>query len=174
LLLNGVFAYDTVDNHLRLTLLRSPIYGDLRVSPLDERIDYQYMEQGVHTGCIRYIPQNLKNSVACSLAAHFNNPPTVVCESNHNGDLPASYSGLSATGKGLVATVLKEAENKNGFVLRFIEYDGKKEDVKVCLDGFQEAEFTINPYEIKTMLFSADRKITELDLLENPMGGLNT
>lgn len=166
LLLDGIYAYDTVEETLRLTLLRSPIYGDLRTQPLDPQADYPIMGQGISEGRIRYINSEVSNYEATALAAQFNNPPIVICEANHTGTLPPSGSGFAVEGTGVVASVIKEAEDGIGTIVRMTEYEGKSTSVKVSLMDFPITEIALQPYEIKTILFAPDGNISEVDMLE--------
>lgn len=164
LLLDGVHAYDTADGQLRLTVLRSPIFGDLRIGELNPDLDYRYMEQGLHEGRIRVLPEALSPAEAQKQAMHWNNPPIVVCEANHPGTLPAEAEGLRLSGDAVV-TALKPAEDGDGWALRLIEYDGKAETVHICL-GERAFDARMQPYEIKTLRFRDDGSVEETDLLE--------
>ncbi|MFV0398988.1 MAG: glycoside hydrolase family 38 C-terminal domain-containing protein [Oscillospiraceae bacterium] len=170
LLLDGVYAYDTAEDSLRLTLLRSPIYGDLRTEPLDGQADYPYMGQGIHTGRIRLIPRALHNGEAMELAIHFNNPPISVCEANHPGGLSASGAGLRTEGTGALITAMKEAEDGDGMILRMVETEGAHSTLKIALGDSPPVEIALSPYEIKTMRFATDGSIRETDMLEAEQG----
>ena len=170
LLFDGIFAYDTDDGILRLTVVRSPIFGDLRTEPLNENCDYKYMEQGVHSGRIRYIPKKLGNNEAASRFAQWIIPPETVCEANHNGILPAVWQGLSVNGTNAVVTALKHAEEKDGFILRLTELDGQKSKFSVKLGDIFSDCIEIQPHEIKTLCFNSSGEVFETDLLENERG----
>ena len=164
LLLDGVSAYDT-DGGIRLTLLRSPMFGDLRMGPLNEREVRQYMEQGMHEGRISVISQAVPDSEAASLAAHWNGAPAVVCEANHPGDLPARFSSLTIEGNA-VLSAMKRAEEGDCAVLRLVEMNGRAETTRMELNGVR-AELTFVPHEIKTILINPEGNVRETDLLES-------
>jgi hypothetical protein len=88
-----IFAYTMIDKKLGLTVLRSPIYADLRISDIDLERDYDIMQQGITEGEIRIGLGEISNGSAFS--AELNNPPIVLCESNHNGKLKPVGSFLS-------------------------------------------------------------------------------
>ncbi len=163
LLLDGVSAYDT-DGGIRLTLVRSPLFGDLRIGALNEQEIRQFMEQGIHEGRIAVIPEALPNSEAASMAAHWNGPPTMVCEANHSGNLPSKYECLRVHGNAYLSAC-KKAEDSSGTVLRMVEMNGVRETVRIDLNGAM-AEIVMNPYEIKTILVDADGNWKNTDLLE--------
>lgn len=164
LLLQGVYAYNT-DRMPQLTLVRSPIFGDLRVRELDYNIDYQYLEQGVHTGSIRIVPKALTAGRASVLSAQWNAQTLTVCEANHDGDLPPVCSGLSVDADNVVVTALKQAEDENGYVLRLNECDGKAGKVNLRL-GDWTASVCIAPHEIKTIRFLKNGEVREANMLE--------
>lgn len=164
-LLDGIFAYNTGD-YPQLTLLRSPIYGDMRRFSLRPELDYEYMEQGVHTGRIRLIPEAVSANAAAAGAMAWNDPPVVVCEANHGGTLPPTATGLTIEPANTVVTALKQAEDGNGYVLRLTEYDGKGGSMQLRLGNAAPAEVEIAPYEIKTLRFLPDGSVTETNMLE--------
>ncbi len=163
LLLDGVFAYDT-DGGIRLTLVRSPLYADLRLGDLDERPVRPYMEQGVHEGRVSVIPYEMTASEAASAAAHWNAPPTVVCEANHPGELPPTDGWLRIDGNAFLSA-LKKAEDGDPAAVRLLELNGVPERVRLTLGGAC-TEIGLEPFEIKTILMEADGSVRETDLLE--------
>ena len=164
-LLNGIFAYNTGEMP-QFTVVRSPIFGDMRRGELSRDLDYEYMEQGVHTGSIRWIPEALHANVAALGAMQWNDPPVVVCEANHGGDLPPSAAGLVMEPGHAVVTALKKAEDGDGYVLRLTEYDGVASTIKLQLGAFEPAQISVRPYEIKTLRFRNDGTMHETNMLE--------
>ncbi len=159
----GIFAYDTENGIPRLTLLRSPIFGDLRIGELNYDLDYQYMGQGIHEARIRVIPLSMSVSEAANAADHWNSAPVVVCEANHPGDLPSAYKGWTCEGAELMA--VKPAEDGDGFVLRIAEKNGQAACADIGLyDRSLRAD--VNPYEIKTLRVRDDGRVEEADMLE--------
>ena len=123
ILLDGIFSYDTMDGDLRLTVLRSPVYGDLRTRALNDKLDYTYMGQGVHEARIRIVPGEISPGRAAYLAEQWNSPPVTVCEANHDGCLPPVKKGFD--GSGLKLDAVKPAEDGCGFVMRLSERLGE-------------------------------------------------
>ena len=163
LLTEGIFAYDTEDGIPRLTLLRSPIFGDLRTKELNCGLDYQYMGQGIHEARIRLVPRDMPVSEADAAAAQLNSPPVVVCEANHDGSLPPARRGCSIKGAALMA--VKPAEDGDGCVIRLAEQDGTSVSADMDLMGIRFIA-GMKPYEIKTLRVHADGRIEESDMLE--------
>jgi len=164
ILLDGISAYDTKDN-LRLTVLRSPIYGDLRIKDLDERIDYRYMEQGAHSGRIRVINRALNTLSAASQAEQWLNRPMLVCEANHGGDLPPAQSLLKVS-DGCFISAWKQAEDGNGHIIRLVEMNGEKQMISVNQMDIPAFTVTLNPYEIKTLRVLKDGSVLQVNMLE--------
>jgi alpha-mannosidase len=147
-------------NVLGLTLLRSPIYGDLRIREIDDSLDYDIIDRGIVEGRLRFSMGVGESDFADS----FQNPPTVIDECNHGGILPPtlSYFGMEQTGATLMT--LKHAEDDSSTVLRLSEDEGCAKTVTLRLRD-KEFEVTLSPYEIKTLKESADGLI-EVDILE--------
>ena len=165
LLLDGVFAYNTGEMP-QLTLLRSPIYGDMRRSIFNPELDFQYMEQGITSGRIRLIPEAISANEAAARAMEWNDLPVVVCEANHGGSLPPTAVGLTMEPAIAVVTALKKAEDGNGYVLRMTEYDGIGGTTRLRLGDLAAASVTVAPYEIKTLRFLKDGTVRETNMLE--------
>jgi len=130
LLLDGIFAYDTENNAPRLTVLRSPVFGDLRTRDLNPDLDYAYMGQGVHEARIRIVRDDMSPARAAELAGQWNSPPVIVCEANHEGTLPPTMSGMSCEGAAI--TAVKPAEDGSGDVVLRL-YEAKKADTACVL-----------------------------------------
>jgi alpha-mannosidase len=165
LLLDGIFAYNT-GTYPQLTVLRSPIYGDMRRGPLSEDLDYQYLEQGIYSGRVRLIPEAVSANAAAAGAMTWQDMPVVVCEANHGGTLPPTAVGLSMEPACAVVTALKKAEDGNGYVLRLTEYDGIGGKTRLRLGNAAPAEIVVSPFEIKTLRFLPDGTIKETNMLE--------
>ncbi len=86
-LCDSAFAYNKKGSKLAITLLRSCIYGDLRVGELDPNADYPYMQQGITEGRIRMMPVDAERKPNfADMGAQFNNPPYrhLRCEPRRN------------------------------------------------------------------------------------------
>lgn len=157
-----IFAYNMAEKKLGLTVLRSPIYGDLRIRDIDLETDYDIVGQGITEGNIRVYFGKIENMMRKS--AEFNNSPIVLCEANHSGKLKAEGSFLSVDAESVNVTVLKAAEDGCGIVVRGVEYAGvaQKIQITVCDSSY---EFDVSPYEIFTVRIEGDG-IKKTDALE--------
>ncbi len=162
LLANHIFSYTMVDKKLGFTVLRSPIYGDLRISDIDLDTDYEICEQGRQEGTVRVSFDKLKD--APIFATEFNNPPVVLCEANHDGNLKASGSFLNYDAESVCLMVLKKAEDKDTLIVRGVEFGGKSQKLKLSLFG-KDYTLDISPYEIFTAEISGE-EIKKVNMLE--------
>ncbi len=158
---NAAFAYSMKEGKLGVTLLRSPIYGDLRIEEIDLARVYDILDRGIVEGGIRV----LFSGDAWREAEAFCNPPTVIAESNHEGDLPSQKSFFSMRKEGVELMALKRAEDGVGSVLRLREREGKRVTVPFCLFG-SRYEITLSPWEIATVRL-ADGACVKSNLLED-------
>jgi len=161
---DSVFAYNLADRQLGLTVLRSPIYGDLRLDDayLDPVADYDILSQGITEGRIRVCFD--KDAAPHHLAEAFNNPPVVLCEGNHAGTRPVcdSFAGIDA--EDIHLTTLKHAEDGNGLILRGASYGKDAKTAKLRILG-EEQEINIAPHEIFTLRIQED-SVTPANILE--------
>lgn len=160
------FAYNLHHGVLGLTVVRSPIYGDLRISDLPDK-DYRIMEQGINEGNIRVVLDGSEKSPSCE-ASLFNNKPIVICESNHEGDLPYSQSYASLKADNALLTAIKHGED-DGTVFRVVDYSGKAQNTVLTVSG-KEYLFELGANEIKT--FKIDNgDIKEINMIEEDVCG---
>jgi alpha-mannosidase len=158
---DSVFAYNMVGNTLGLTVLRSAIYGDLRIAPINYEDDYDILSQGITEGSVRLAFQG----EAWELADSFVNRPIIINESNHDGILPSEQQYCSLQARSAAIGAVKKAEYSDGVVVRIYEYAGNSQQV---LLGYmdQRYELPLLPYEIKTVLIQ-NGQIQEVNMIEN-------
>ena len=160
---NKIFAYNLENHRLGFTVLRSPIYGDLRLGEIDTDTDYDIMEQGLGEGNIR-VAFN-ETIPAEEMAVSFNNPPVVLCEANHKGTLKSEGSYCLVDAQSVMITVLKKMEEDDSLIVRGVEYAGKGQKIKLTVNNIVY-ELNINPYEIFTAKI-CNGKIVKVNMLED-------
>lgn len=154
---DGKYGYDTTDEEVRLTILRSAIYAD----HYGERDEFcEYMEQGIHT-CSYLVYPYESNAQAERKAEELNVPLRALIDSFHPGTLPESYCGFSSDCKHSVVTAVKQAEDGDDVVVRLYEADGIGEELSMHLFGC-EIKTQVAHHEIKTCRSDG----TELNLIE--------
>ncbi len=152
---DSLFSYTGHEDVVSLNVLRSCIYGDLRIGELEKDADYPIMEQGITEGHIRVMLHTgtYTDAQIPAAASHFNNSPIVICESNHDGDMPAENSFLSLYAMHTAVSAVKQCEDDDSMIVRLYEYAGQAETVTMTLFG-SSLTVTIDPYEIKTLKIS--------------------
>ncbi|MGI6743153.1 MAG: glycoside hydrolase family 38 C-terminal domain-containing protein [Eubacteriales bacterium] len=142
---DGIFSYDFSGGKIGLTVLRSPIHGDLRIGELPPAVDYDFLSQGVNEGKLRL----LFGKADPEKADAFMNPPVVIAESPHGGELPSTLSFFSKQGEGVSLGCLKRCEFDDSVILRFCEYRGKNAEITFSFGG-SEHRLSFSPFEIRT------------------------
>jgi len=158
---NAAFAYSALDGCLAVTLLRSPIYGDLRIGEIDLDTDYDIIDRGIVEGGMRVS----FGGDAWRSAEAFCNPPTVIVESNHRGELAPSGSFYSLDSSQAELMALKYPEDGEGVVARVRETSGTSHTVTLKA-GEREYPLSLLPYEIKTVRL-CDDVLRETNMLED-------
>ena len=160
-LADSIFAYNMIGNTLGLTVLRSAIYGDLRISPIAYEDDYEILSQGITEGSIRLAFRGSP----WEMAESFLNLPIIIDESNHDGVLPGEHRYCSLQAQSAAIGTIKKAEYGDGVVVRIFEYGGNPQQAKLsCMD--HHYEFSLTPYEIKTLLLR-DGQMRETSMIED-------
>ena len=155
-----IFAYDFDGVSVGLSLLRAPIYGDLRNEPLIPRDDYMYMGQGETRGTLRAFFDHPSPARLAREAMKLVRPVTVIAEACHDGWLPAEGTCLYSDGEEVLVTSLKLAEDADKPTVRAVDYSGA--DSRVTITVFDRTRrYSFRPYEIKTIV-----GMEETDLLE--------
>jgi alpha-mannosidase len=98
------------------------------------------------------------------MAEEICNPPTVIDEANHGGELEADGSYCSVSDSNVLVSAWKRAEDSDAQILRLVECKGEEKTVSVTVEG-REYRTQISPYEIKTLMIE-NGKIETVDLLE--------
>ena len=158
---DGIFAYNMIGNTLGLTVLRSAIYGDLRITPINYEDDYDILSQGLTEGCVRLAFRGSPWEMADS----FINRPIIIDESNHDGMLPSEHQYCSLQAQSAAIGTIKKAEYSNGVVVRVYEHAGNPQQAKLQYMG-DDYTFDLTPYEIKTLLLQKG-KMQEINMIEN-------
>ncbi|MDN3352060.1 alpha-mannosidase [Actinomadura sp. DC4] len=169
------YGCDVADGDIGLTALRSPPYAWHTPQPLPEDGDYEAMDQGVQRFTYRLLPHagDRREAGTARAAAELDQRPVALLESFHDGPMlrHRSFGEVRDAGN-VVITVLKRAEDGDGYVVRGYETDGVAGTATLHLPFLRRtvlAEF--EPHEIKTLFVPDDRDepVVETDLLEGPL-----
>ena len=96
-----------------------------------------------------------------------NMAPELLLETHHNGSLDPFYQGMELTGKDVLLTAAKEAENGDGWVLRLQNTGDTPAQATLSL-GMLEGEIALDfaPQELKTLGLKFDGTWAELPITE--------
>ena len=157
---DSIFSYDADEQRVGLTVLRSPIYGDLRLGELDLDLDFDIMHQGITEGKVRlYLDKNIDAEKEAEL---FTNPCVIIDETNHDGSGNGTGNYLDIEGASLMA--LKHCEDDDNIVIRIREYNGSAVDAKIVYSGNVHI-IPLEEHEIATFKLHGT-KIEKVNMLE--------
>lgn len=172
LLNDGKYSLDVNVRDVGLTVLRSPAYAHHIPATLELDGTYSFIDQGIQRFRYTLFPHagSWENAGTVRRAAELNQPPVVLFATFHpEGALPPSDSFLTVEPENVMVTVLKQAEDGDGIVLRAFETCGSAAHASIRLPKLGrviEANFGAN--EIKTFFIPHDssKTLRETNLLE--------
>jgi len=146
------YGFDTVNDVIRITLLRSATYPtELRATfglTVDKKAELT--DQGEHRIAYALYPHrsDFKEALTARKAYEFNYPLALFIEPSHEGDLPKVYSFVSVQPENIILTVIKKAEDSDDIILRFYETSGKNTKAVIqlaeTLKGARETDLLEN------------------------------
>lgn len=122
LLNNCKYGYDTYNNTMRLSLLRSPT-----MPTFTSNDGGAFADQGAHEFTYSLYPHSgdWKTANTVYKGYELNYPVLAYQTTAHTGTLGSSYSFMSVDQPNVILSVLKKAEDSNDFVIRAYETQGK-------------------------------------------------
>lgn len=106
---------------------------------------------------------NNNHDFAPNEAVNLNNPPIVICETNHNG-VPAKNDFVKFDAKQAALTTIKYSENGDSIIFRIVSYNSLPQIAHLTL--YENVfSFTLSQYEIKTLKYQNDT-LCETNILE--------
>jgi alpha-mannosidase len=133
------YGFDTANDMIRMTLLRSAEYPfELRAAfglPVDKKAKSKLTDQGEHYVAYALYPHrgDFRQALTARRGYEFNNPTVTIVEPNHEGQLPKAYTFMSVQPENIILTVAKKAEGSDETILRLYETFGKKTKASICL-----------------------------------------
>jgi alpha-mannosidase len=120
------YGYDAKDNVIRLSLLRSP-----QMPAPDNRI----ADQGLHefTYSLYAHARGWKTAGTMRQAYELNYPLIAAVAQTHGGSWPAKQSFARIDAGNVILTVMKKAEDDDGVIFRFYEFEGRATGVRLVL-----------------------------------------
>ena len=171
---DGLFSACIDGSEVGLTVLRSPVYANHAPCVPEKGKAYHYTDQGISDFTYALYPHGGSAQAECVRRSRaLNEKPIALFETFHDGNLPQCASFLSVDAPGVLAAVLKMAEDgAEDTVLRLVECIGSACMAKVRVWGMEEEiSLPFQPYEIKTVRIGTDGSVRETDLLEDAENG---
>ena len=143
------YGYDTVEpGTIRLTLLRSPTDPDPHADQGPHHFTYAMYP---HTGGWLEADTELRGY-------ELNYQLLPVVAEAHEGSLPASHSFVQIEPKNVILSAMKKAEDDNGVIFRFYEFQGKPAQVRLRLPepATEAVQTNLMEKEEKTLSLAAD------------------
>lgn len=169
-------GYSFNGSELRLTVLRSPSYATHIPHPSHPDEDLDFLDQGPQRFSYRIVamPDGLDGARLTREGATLCTPPAPHLESSHDaGDvaLASTYEGIRVEPSTVLATVLKRAEEDDGWIVRLHEASGRACDAHVELP-LLGAVWTcaMNPHDVRTFHVRS-WQVEEVDLVERRTEG---
>ncbi len=171
---DSVYGCMQIGNEYRLILARSAVHARGGGGPLEEDLDYAYMDQGVWDYECRLIPHEkaMPKMRLFQEADLLHMPVEYLGDSAHQGMRFESHgAALKTVTENAVVSCLKESLAEPGsFVLRVFETEGKGGSVRIWYQN-DECQILLSPWQIKTAKWTKEG-FTECDLLERQIGGI--
>jgi alpha-mannosidase len=165
------YSYSFDIDEMALTILKNSVYAHHDPKKLDDEEEYDYIENGIQELTYALVPHEggWKDSGLVRRAMEINQKPVAIIETFHKGRLPQVQSFMDADRREVVISAVKEAEDKNGIIIR--AYETNRQKIKAAINiPFMGRILTVDfdPCEIKTIFIPYDKtaEAVELNMLE--------
>lgn len=165
------YSYSFDIDEMSITLLKNSVYAHHDPKVLDPEEEYVYVDNGIQEMTYALLPHEggWKDSNIIRRAMEINQKPVTVIETFHQGSQPQVQSFVQVDRREIVISAMKEAEDKDGIILR--AFETMKRSVEATIEiPFMERTATLQfkPCEIKTIKVPYDKnaEITEVNMLE--------
>ena len=165
------YSYNMDIDEMNLTVLKNSVFAHHAPKQLEEDCEYCFVDDGLQEFTYILIPHegSWKDADVVKRAKEVNVRPQTVIETFHEGKLAQRGSFLSLESDHAVICAVKEAEDKDGVIVR--AYETKKQAGRAVLKVpflNREEELIFTPCEIKTVKLPYDHScpIQEVNLLE--------
>lgn len=165
------YSFDVNVRDIGMTVLRSPIYAHHDPVVPDPEAEYCFVDQGPQRFAYSLLPHpgGWEDAATVKRAAELNMPPVALSATFHDGPLPQRGAFLQVSGGSVVASVMKEAEEGDAWIVRLYEAHKAPCDATVTLPALGRTfQASFGPCEIKTFTIPKDlaQEVAEVNLLE--------
>ena len=155
------YSFSANGNELEFVVLRGAIFADHG----GERTEFsEYMDMGRHEFRYTLFPFSTPGG-AKRVAAELNNPPELICETFHKGELQQNYSGAAISAQNVAITAIKRHEDSDSTVVRLYETDNLDTECTLTLFG-KEIPLKLSHSEVKTLIISPSGEVKTTDFIE--------
>lgn len=162
---NGKYAYDFLDDELRLTILRNPPYAWHTPYKIIKNRPIYFTDEGIQEFDLWFLNYAGKKFTALKCVQALNEPLETFTLPKHSGTLPSRFSFGDVRGDNVLLETLKMSESRdNSLIARVWETNGLNTEFSMSLFG-KSTTFDIGKNEIKTLKLK-DR-FEEANLMEN-------
>jgi alpha-mannosidase len=152
------YGFDAKGNLIRITLLRGPLYPDMRADKSYHEIFYSIYS---HRG-------DYRTAHTVKKGYEINSPLLIKSEGIHKGKLPPFWSFFKISQENVILSCLKKAEDTNSIILRIYEIDGKPANLEINLPFSPKQLYEVDFLErnIKKIKFKENKIYTNLGKYE--------
>ena len=163
------YGFDQASRVMRITLLRSPSHPPLYQETLNPGAwlkERNPTDQGLHTAQIAVYPHggDWRSGLTVRKSYEFNHPLRSLVEPDHPGSLKGSHSFIKTHPENILVTVIKEAEDRDGTVLRLCEAHGLGVEATLRFDRELERASEVNLLEENQREFKTVRSVLTIPL----------
>ena len=168
------YGYDVLGDEIGLTVLRSAIFAHHEPYAPDPDGAYPFQDQGRQRFTYLLIPHqgDWRQAAVPRRAAELHQPPVTLLETLHDGPLPARAAFLEVAPEGVLATVVKQAEDADDTIVRVHEAHGQQTTATLRFPSLGRSfQVPIGASEIRTFRIPRDARmpVVETDILEDPL-----
>jgi alpha-mannosidase len=164
-------GYSCNDGELRLSVLRSPSYATHVPHPKHPDEDLDFLDQGIQRFRYRIIPlaERLDGARLTREGSSLCAPPMPHLESSHTAadvDLARIFEGIRVEPSSVLTTVVKRAEEDDGWIVRLFEASGAACEARVELPLLGARwQVAMAPHDVRTFHVRS-WQVEEVDLVE--------
>jgi alpha-mannosidase len=163
---SGKYSFSCENNELRMIVTRSCGFAD---HYSDRKAPIEIMEQGPQTFSYALLPHDGDMGGVTRAAMLFNQPVEMILGTNHDGELPTTFSVIDVSDPRIVCESLKWAEDGDAVILRLYETSGQAADARISLN-IQGYECTFRSsfgrHELKTIRVKRGGLCSETNIIE--------
>ncbi len=164
------YGYSVLDNDLRVSVVRSPLYGHRSRQEVDPNKDYHWQNQGTQTFRMVLVPHigAWQDAGIVRTAEELCAPLPIILQGIHPGSRPQADSLIELNNPNAVISAIKQAESGDDLIVRCYETNGRNTEATIDF-RFVDKKWTgsFHPLEIKTLRMNAKTgAIREVNALE--------